>query len=415
MKRLLVLSLVLGLLVFSSLAWAGPVTINVIGMQQAAMTVDEMKQVAKEFEAKNPDIKVNLTFVGYDALHDKIATAMAGGAAAYDAVLVDDIWYAEFAEAGWLWDVTSKITKEMKEDIGPAGWEIVTYKNKVWGMPWLLDAEYFYYNEEMLKKAGFSAPPKTWQELEQQAKVMKAKGIVEYPIIWSWSQNECSVCDFVAILYGFGGKFFDENNNPVFNDAHGVNALSWMVKTLKDGISNPASTVSTEEEVRLTFSQGKAAYALNWLYMYDLANDPKESKVAGKVKMSLVPSGSRNVVSSTINGSMGYSVTATSKHKEEAWKFILYLTSKDVQKRYSAHMLPIWKSLAKDPELVKLQPVTLPMFAKQWPYAHVRPKVPYYPEASKILQVALQKAFTGKLSPKKALDEAAKKIKEIQY
>ena len=45
----------------------------------------------------------------------------------------------------------------------------------------------------------------------------------------------------------------------------------------------------------------------------------------------------------------------------------------------------------------------------------MRPKVPYYPEASKILQVALQKAFTGKLSPKKALDEAAKKIKAIQY
>ncbi|HID16479.1 MAG TPA: extracellular solute-binding protein, partial [Candidatus Atribacteria bacterium] len=108
MKKLLILGLLL-VLTISSLAWGGPVTINVIGMQQAAMTVEEMNQVAKEFEAKNPDIKVNLTFVGYDALHDKIATAMAGGVAAYDAILVDDIWYAEFAEAGWLWDVTSKI------------------------------------------------------------------------------------------------------------------------------------------------------------------------------------------------------------------------------------------------------------------------------------------------------------------
>ena len=41
---------------------------------------------------------------------------------------------------------------------------------------------------DLLKQAGFDAPPATWEELLTQAKVLKDQGIVEYPIVWSWGQ-----------------------------------------------------------------------------------------------------------------------------------------------------------------------------------------------------------------------------------
>ena len=59
-------------------------------------------------------------------------------------------------------------------------------------MPWLLDGKYFYYNEELLKAAGFDAPPQTWEELTEMAAVIKEKGIVEHPIVWSWAQAEAA-------------------------------------------------------------------------------------------------------------------------------------------------------------------------------------------------------------------------------
>jgi multiple sugar transport system substrate-binding protein len=49
------------------------------------------------------------------------------------------------------------------------------------------------------------------------------------------------------------------------------------------------------------------------------------------------------------------------------------------------------------------------MFSEQFPYAHVRPKVAFYPEASKALQLALQEALTKQKSPQQALDDAAAK------
>ena len=52
-------------------------------------------------------------------------------------------------------------------------------------------------------------------------------------------------------------------------------------------------------------------------------------------------------------------------------------------------------------------PVTVPAFLAQFPYANERPTVPYYNEGSAALQLAIQEALTGVKTPKAALDEAA--------
>jgi multiple sugar transport system substrate-binding protein len=392
-----------------------PVTIHMLAMEQAGPTVEEMNTIADEFNKTNPNVKVQIDYVAYDALHDKITTALASTPPAYDIFLVDDIWYAEFADKGYLLEATDRVTPEMKSGIFEAAWEISTVNGKVYGMPWLLDQKYFYYNEDLLKQAGFNAPPKTWEELIDQAKVMKEKGIVEYPIVWSWGQYEAAICDWVTLLYGNGGTLVDESGKPTFNNEVGVKTLEWMLKTVDDGITNPSSISYVEEDVRNVFSQGKAAFALNWNYMFDLANfQADQSQITGKVKMSLMPAfKDGGVESSTIDGSMGMSVAATSANADAAWAYVEYLTSKDVQDRYSSHMLPMWetsfegeagKKLASTSEVTA---VTVPMFQAQFPYSHVRPKVPFYPEASKALQLALQKALTKQASPADALNEAA--------
>ena len=125
---------------------AGPATIHVLAMEQAGPTVDEMNAIVGEFNKANPDIKVEIEYVAYDALHDKITTAMASNPPAYDVFLVDDIWYAEFAKAGYVLDVTDRVSKEMHDKIFPAAWDITTVNGKIYGMPWLLDEKYFYYN-----------------------------------------------------------------------------------------------------------------------------------------------------------------------------------------------------------------------------------------------------------------------------
>jgi multiple sugar transport system substrate-binding protein len=111
---------------------------------------------------------------------------------------------------------------------------------------------------------------------------------------------------------------------------------------------------------------------------------------------------------------------AKSANQDAAWEYVEFLTSEPVQMKYAAHLLPIWETSFQGDSLSTLQSlnpaaqVTVPMFSQQFPFAHVRPKVPYYPEGSKALQLAMQKALTKQLSPQEALDEAAARWVELQ-
>ncbi len=90
------------------------------------------------------------------------------------------------------------------------------------------------------------------------------------------------------------------HGKPAFQTGGGLKALQYMVQTVKDGITNPNSKEFLEEDVRRVFQNGEAAFALNWTYMYNLANDPKESKVAGQVGVR--PGARRRRVSASLRG-----------------------------------------------------------------------------------------------------------------
>jgi multiple sugar transport system substrate-binding protein len=398
---------------------SGPVTIHVLTQDQAGMKPAEIDQIARDFEAQNPNIKIVMEYVGYDAIHDKITTGMAAKPPAYDASMIDVIWPDEFIKAGYLLDVTSRITPDMKSGIFPSAWNGVTRNGKVYGMPWLMDTKYFMYNQDILTQAGFSAAPKTWEELIDQAKVIKSKGLAEFPIIWSWNQKEGVVCDFTVLLYGNGGSFLDASGKPAFNNEKGVQVLTWMKQTIDDGLTNPSSISSDENAVRDNFVAGSSAYAVNWLNQYADSNNASISKIVSKAAFAPMPvfaaGAAAGVKGSSVDGSSSFGIMATTPHPDETWKFLTYLTSNAVQTKFSAEMLPEWQADFQGEALNTLlaatptNPVTVPAFLGQFPYANERPTVAYYNEASAALQLAIQEALTGVKTPQQALDDAAAK------
>ena len=395
----------------------GPVTIHVLTMDQAGLKPAEIDQIARDFEALNPDIKVVMEYVPYDNVHDKIVTGMAATPPGYDAAMIDVIWPDEFIKAGYLLDVTSRVTDDMKTNMFPASWNGVTRNGKIYGMPWLMDVKYFMYNKDILTKAGIAAPPTTWEELVDQAKTIKAAGLAEYPIIWSWNQKEGVVCDFTALLFGNGGGFLDSSGKPIFNNENGVQVLTWMKQTLDDGLTNPSSVSADEGAVETDFLAGKSAFALNWLFQYADSNDSSKSQIVGQAAFAPVPvfkaGADAGIKGSSVDGSSAFAIMATTPYADQTWKFLTYLSSFDVQMKYSAEMLPVWQNAFEGDNLNQLlaatptNPVTVPAFLEQFPYANERPTVAYYNEASAALQLAIQEALTGLKTPQQALDEAA--------
>ncbi|HUX21330.1 MAG TPA: extracellular solute-binding protein, partial [Spirochaetia bacterium] len=327
-------------------------------------------------------------------------------------VLFDVIWPAEFAKQGILRDITNQIPKSMIDQVLSGAWASSDYNGHYYGIPWILDTEYLFYNKQMLKDAGISQPPTSLQELLDQAKTIKAKGIVKYPLIWAWQQSENVFLNYAVLVYGFGGSFFDNNGNPTFNTGGGLQALQYMVQSLKDGVSNPASLQAiADDEVRV-FSSKQAAFALNWTYMYAIANgDSTQSSVVGQVGVVPAPGNGGSVPMSPINGSMALGVTQFSKYPTQALDYIKYLTNTQEQEKYAELSFPIWKSFYDDPSkwpkgLEPLVTAAKTSFAKLYD----RPLLSNYTQFSTIMQKYLQKALLDQMSPKDALDAAAKEV-----
>jgi multiple sugar transport system substrate-binding protein len=388
-------------------------TLNALFMSQAAYSENDVKAMTADFEAANPGIKVNLEFVPYEALHDKIIAAKGAGDRGYDVVLFDVVWPAEFAKRGFLMDVTDRVDSAIQDQVFNGAWTTVTYNNRKYGMPWILDTKYLFYNKEMLKKAGVNAPPATWGELIEQAQAVKDKGLAEFPIVWSWGQAEALICDYTTLVSAFAGKFYD-GKKPVFNTGGPLESVEFMVESLKKGLTNPSSREYLEEDVRRVFSNGEAAFALNWTYMFALANDPKESKVAGKVGVAPAPGVEGKSKASGVNGSMGLGIPSNSAHQDEAWNYITYLTSQKVQNKYARLSLPIWKSSYSDPAVTKGQETLVAAADKALAVMFPRPAVPFYTELSNILQRFLHEALLDKATAKEAMDNAEGRARRLR-
>ena len=180
-----------------------------------------------------------------------------------------------------------------------------------------------------------------------------------------------------------------------------------MVDSIKTGLTNPNSREYGEEDVRRTFSSGKAAFALNWTYMYNLANDPKESAVAGKVRIAPALGAEKISEASAVNGSMGLGIPTKSKNKDLAWKFIQHLTSQPVQENYAKLSLPVWASSYDNPAIAQGQEELIAAAKVGLAAMYPRPTKASYQEMSSALQVAIQKALLGDKSPADALKDAA--------
>ena len=398
-------TVIAGSVALTAFAAAAETTINGLFMSQAAYSEADVRAMATAYEAGHPDTKINLEFVPYEGLRDKTLLAQGSGAG-YDVVLFDVIWPAEYVASGILMDVSDRITPEMKAGVLPGAWTTVDYSGKTYGMPWILDTKYLYYNKDMLAAAGISAPPKTWAELTAQAQIIKDKGLVEYPLVWSWAQAEAVVCDYTTLLSAYGGSFLDASGKPAFDTGGGLQALDYMKASVDAGLSNPNSKEYLEEDVRTVFSNGEAAFALNWTYMFNLANAGDDSKVKGKVGVVPAPGVDGISTASAVNGSMGLGVTANSAHPNEAWDFVTYMTAQTTQNAYAKLSLPIWASSYTDPAVTAGQEDLIAAAGVGLAAMYPRPTTPKYNELSSLLQVAIQQALLGTATPAEALTEA---------
>jgi multiple sugar transport system substrate-binding protein len=264
-----------------------------LSMHTWSAAVDVVKSHLSAFEKKT-GIRVDYGNAPWAQYRETMVTKFAGGAPV-DLLWVSDAWLPEWAEAGWIAPIDSyDFLMRYNADVVPFCTESMTYKGHQYGLTYYTDYMAFLYDADKLAAAGFSAPPKSWDEVVEQSLVMKQKGIADYPLMLPMAQESWLVEFLSALVFSHGGTFTDDAGKSIMQDPKkgGVAALRFIVDAVqKHKIVSPACVETGELAALKALSAGGPAFAILPKYRLRVLNDAAQSKVAGRIKQAMMPMG----------------------------------------------------------------------------------------------------------------------------
>ncbi len=379
------------------------VTITWLGANPGAGADYEQKTELVQFEKENPNITVKY-IIGPQSATDRYGLYLQNfqaKSAAVDVYQIDVIWPGDLAEH--LLDLNQYGGKEAVKDAFPAIVTNNTVGGKLVGLPWFTDGGLLYYRTDLLKKYGYSAPPKTWKELGDMAKKIqdgeRAAGNQDFwGYVWQGKAYEGLTCDALEWIYANGGgTIVSADKKITINNDKAAAALD-MAAAWIGAISPPGVTGFQEEEARNVWQGGNAAFMRNWPYAYSLGQGA-DSKIVGKFDVTTLPAGDSGHGAATLGG-WQLAVSKYSAHPAEAAKLALFLASKEQQKLRAINLslLPTNATLYDDPDIAKASPF-MPKLKSVFTSAVARPSTasaPKYNEVSTIFFQAVSSVLNKK-------------------
>src|SRR5437870_6408842 len=209
-----------------------------------------------------------------DTREDMYSTAFLAGGSGYDIVYCDVIWVPKFAAAGWLLDLTDRLSAADLADFLPADLDAGRYNGRLYRMPAFTDAGLLYDRRDLVRR-----PPETFQDLVSAASALQNTDRVGY--LWQGKQSEGLVTNYLEVLWGYGGEWISPDGRVLLDTAEALEALRFLKSSIGT-ISPHGVTTYTEEESRNLFQAGRGVFLRNWFYVWELLRRP-DSDVEGKV------------------------------------------------------------------------------------------------------------------------------------
>ncbi len=280
-----------------------------------------------QFEVSNPGLKVDLEVIPGAQYVAKIQL-MQSSRTPFDALYVFDHVLSQWAP--WLEPLDAYPGADtLKRNMLPIARQSMTYKGKLYGLPYYTAYFGILYNDQMLKAAGFAGPPATYDEWSRQARAIKKAGLSNAPMIWpvKWS-GWGGMWVMNAMVASRNGKVLDEDLNvtPVALDS-----LKWWAGTYKEGLSDPNGIELDPNTSAQAFMGGAYATMLtaNFYVGAQWANDPQTSKIAGHAKFGATPESHK-----TVGFARLYGINSGSSQKQDAWQLVKFLGGTDPKGDY---------------------------------------------------------------------------------
>lgn len=319
--------------------------LNLSGATVRYLTIPDVessgREAAKEFEQMY-GAKVDFALLPTLQLRDKLLSEYVAKTGAYDVVNISPWWIGEFGPFLEPIDQYLNDPKVAQSDFNLADFPddllkaYVTYNDRIVGLPSHVDLMMLLYRSDLFSdpkekdayKQAYGAElavPKTWDDFEKAATFFTRPDAQLWGVAAMGKRTHQIGAQWINRFFANGGAYFDAKNKPTINSQAGVKATEQVDKAIKQW-ATPGVLTYDFAEARQAFWEGKAAMMEAWPGSVLVGGaDPQQSKIVGKFNGTIMPGGHG------CGGGWFFGVSADSKNKVAAYKFVELLSTKKYQ------------------------------------------------------------------------------------
>src|SRR3954452_21672552 len=297
-----------------------------------------------------------------DQQRQSLVRRLAAKDSSIDIAGMDVVWTAEFAEAGWIKQFPARLAAQLRQGTLAGPLKTATYQGRIYAAPANTNTQLLWYRKDLVPN-----PATTWDDLINQAIGLKQAGKIEE----QGARYEGVTVWFNALVASAGGTIV-RNNKPTPGPAW-TKAAQIIHKLATSKAADPSLSATKEDQARLAFENGEAAFQVNYPFIYPSAKADK-AKIFKDIAWKPYPRVFANKPAKAPIGGINWGVGAYTKNPNEAFDAAACLRNEANQRTAAAKggLPPTLESLYADPKLIKAYPFAA-LIRKQRATAAVRP------------------------------------------
>lgn len=331
--RKLILALALAALTLPAFAQKTTVTIATVNNPDMVT----MQKLSKVYMDSHPDVEIRFVVLPDLQLRQNVTQDVATNAGQYDVATISPYevqsgWVAN----GWVAPLTPMFDAlpadqlaayDLGDLITPIK-DALSVDGTLYALPFYGESSFTMYRKDLFDQAGLTMPEHpTWDDIRSFACQLNDPSNDFYGIAMKGIAQYGQLAPFITFMHSYGAKWFDMNWQPQITSPEFRKAFTAYIDLVKQCGEPGASTVGFNEALTL-MSQGRAAIWVDATVAAGFLEDPSQSQVAGKMGFAFAPTeGSTNGSSWLYTWALG--ILSSSKHKDAAFDFIRWATSKD--------------------------------------------------------------------------------------
>ena len=280
------------------------------------------------FSALHPEIDVRVQIIPWNAAHEKLLTAFAGGSLP-DMCQLGNTWIPEFRTLNTIenltpWAAASATIRDTS--YFPGIWDTNVIDSLLYGIPWYVDTRVLFYRSDILSAAGYAVPPRSWDEWFDCSQKIRKMFPGTYANFFS-TNNEWAP----PVIFGLqkGSPLLKENNTlGNFSGPEFTAAMHAFYAFFKNGWA-PVKTAQIVS-VYQAFAEGFfAMYITGPWYIGEFRNRLPDTLQSDWMTAPLP--GPDGGIGTSLAGGSSLVMFSQSKHKEAVWSLIEYLSRPEEQ------------------------------------------------------------------------------------